>query len=944
MFSFENFIKGSLTSVLGLLMLGFASYGWYTDHLDNYEGMGFGIASFALLFMRDKLPEFIGKFFNAVIEKFFGGGKPPVAMILVLMAIGVSSFGQDSDATLSSFSTTNVLRKTYTPTIANTFNQMLIASKPSLLGSYANPTWISSLNYTKITGLSGSNGITFSGGIYSLGGALTSNTTISGSSFNLSLTNNAWTFGTRTGGTVGSPSLSVGVNNLASGQYSFAQGQIVTASGFWAFGGGTQSTASGLACIAYGSEATASGVYSQAFGDKTLASNSATYASGEGFFSKPITSSGVVAFNHSKNTTLQTTGHGALAAYSAILGGTNHNIPSTSISSVIIGGDEIKVSASVLNTVHLPKVRIGLGNSATLTTNNANTDVLTRNTTTGEIEIRASSSLGGGGGITNTAANNEIPKSDGTNIVPSGIESTTHGNLNLGLAATAGPIRSITVNGSSSNIDLTLTSKSNGSVQIANSTNILELSSSYQTRFGASNYDIGTSSFTPGVQRIFNAMGTSPNISFYFNAKGTTGQVVHTVNGVTQTIYSPSSETLAIQSSGNFNLNAYSSTSNISPNGYNFNIFGGSAYTASGDGNGGNVSIESGQRRIAGIGIDGNINLNCNSGFISLTQSLANDDALTQILVRDPATGYLKYRSAASLGGGGGVTSVSSGNLSPLFTANVATPTTTPALSFTAVNQTANLVYVSPASGGAAAPTFRSLVNTDIANALGGARTVTGSGGSTSQTDNLTLIYFNSASNITFTINQLTPGSRIEMINKGVGIVTFLNGSGVTFSGASTLLFDESASLIYETATVPLIRTGGSIPFADATNAGITKLYTSTGSSTDGTMDRNSITNALALKQNALTVLANATNANFTATVNSIIKLPNAILSADRTITMPAGASGNTIEIYNRETAFNWNLAGSPIYLSDETTVVTSLFANTYYSIIFLDGKWQVKN
>lgn len=44
-------------------------------------------------------------------------------------------------------------------------------------------------------------------------------------------------------------------------------------------------------------------------------------------------------------------------------------------------------------------------------------------------------------------------------------------------------------------------------------------------------------------------------------------------------------------------------------------------------------------------------------------------------------------------GGGGTVTSVSSGNLSPLFTATFATPTSTPALSFTLSNSAANTIF-----------------------------------------------------------------------------------------------------------------------------------------------------------------------------------------------------------------------------------------------------------
>lgn len=72
---------------------------------------------------------------------------------------------------------------------------------------------------------------------------------------------------------------------------------------------------------------------------------------------------------------------------------------------------------------------------------------------------------------------------------------------------------------------------------------------------------------------------------------------------------------------------------------------------------------------------------------------------------------------ASSGGGGSGtVTDFSAGNLSPLFTTSEATTTTTPALTFTAVNQSANLVYAGPASGGAAAPTFRLIVTDDITN------------------------------------------------------------------------------------------------------------------------------------------------------------------------------------------------------------------------------------
>jgi hypothetical protein len=77
----------------------------------------------------------------------------------------------------------------------------------------------------------------------------------------------------------------------------------------------------------------------------------------------------------------------------------------------------------------------------------------------------------------------------------------------------------------------------------------------------------------------------------------------------------------------------------------------------------------------------------------------------------------------ATGGGGGGsgtVTNFSAGNLSPLFTTSEATTTTTPALSFSLNTQNANLVFAGPATGAAAAPTFRALTAADMPPGFGG--------------------------------------------------------------------------------------------------------------------------------------------------------------------------------------------------------------------------------
>lgn len=68
----------------------------------------------------------------------------------------------------------------------------------------------------------------------------------------------------------------------------------------------------------------------------------------------------------------------------------------------------------------------------------------------------------------------------------------------------------------------------------------------------------------------------------------------------------------------------------------------------------------------------------------------------------------------SATGSGGTVTGFSAGNLSPLFTTSVATSTTTPALSFSLSNASANTVLAGPTTGSAAAPTFRALVAADV--------------------------------------------------------------------------------------------------------------------------------------------------------------------------------------------------------------------------------------
>jgi len=73
------------------------------------------------------------------------------------------------------------------------------------------------------------------------------------------------------------------------------------------------------------------------------------------------------------------------------------------------------------------------------------------------------------------------------------------------------------------------------------------------------------------------------------------------------------------------------------------------------------------------------------------------------------------------------------------------------------------------------------------------------------QADNGKTIYFNSGSPFNFTIDALTTNSSVYFYNKGSATVTFVDGSGVTSTGVTSLAAGESGGIIYESSTTPII-------------------------------------------------------------------------------------------------------------------------------------------
>ena len=213
---------------------------------------------------------------------------------------------------------------------------------------------------------------------------------------------------------------------------------------------------------------------------------------------EPVTAA-ASSINISRNTASQTVGHGAYGTYSAIIAGQDADIPSTSPNSVVLGGSLIKARASEPNQVYVPNFNIVVVPA----NDNALTQVLVRDATTGQIKYRTSSSIGGG--ISNTAAANELPKSGGTgtNIGPSGIFAPNNITLQVGSTLNGGT-RTITVESSSGLEVLRVAPKGSANLELGNDGAVLIGSTAL-----AGNRSIGTGTSSANASLSIYQNGTS---------------------------------------------------------------------------------------------------------------------------------------------------------------------------------------------------------------------------------------------------------------------------------------------------------------------------------------------------------------------------------------------------------------------------------------------------
>lgn len=230
---------------------------------------------------------------------------------------------------------------------------------------------------------------------------------------------------------------------------------------------------------------------------------------------------------------------------------------------------------------------------------------LVYNTASGALRARiagawVSLGAGGGGGITNSAAANEIMKSDGTNAVPSGLFSSTAGNLTLGDSSVAGN-RTITTAGSATSVSLSITAKNSATTAVAGS-NILITAGSATT----GNADGGLVQIAGGTS-VGTGTGGQVNIIGGQAAGASAGG-----NAVVSGAGAASTMTAAGQG---YLTGGYSTVSGVA--GGNANVQGGTPTT--GNANGGDVVLTGGTK--AGTGVTGIINITTGLKLSSTTIS-----------------------------------------------------------------------------------------------------------------------------------------------------------------------------------------------------------------------------------------------------------------------------------------------------------------------------------
>lgn len=155
----------------------------------------------------------------------------------------------------------------------------------------------------------------------------------------------------------------------------------------------------------------------------------------------------------------------------------------------------------------------------------------------------------------------------------------------------------------------------------------------------------------------------------------------------------------------------------------------------------------------------------------------------------------------------------------------------------------------------------------------------------------------------------------IETVKDGAYTLT-----NKTISGASNTLSSIPVTALNAGTNTHVLTTVGGVPTWAAPSGGGGTYYAPT------------------------TLVSNATDANFTATLNGVHNILDGVASTNRVITIPTGSNGDVMKFYNTEDTRVWSFTGATVYLADRVTVVTELLYNVPCHMERIDGRWIITN
>lgn len=156
-------------------------------------------------------------------------------------------------------------------------------------------------------------------------------------------------------------------------------------------------------------------------------------------------------------------------------------------------------------------------------------------------------------------------------------------------------------------------------------------------------------------------------------------------------------------------------------------------------------------------------------------------------------------------------------------------------------------------------------------------------------------------------------------------------------AGANTTWIQTTDNITIGSSNIVWAQMGTTVPDADASTKGIAKLYTSTGSNTDGSMDQNSITNALALKSNVHQTIATKT-ADYTTVLSDVDSLLIMDSVTNHIFTIPPNSSvaysvGDRIYFMRTNTGTLTIAQGAGVSITGAAGVLTDPGQNTLFFI-----------